>query len=126
MTIIPFSNKRGIYSLFKGYGEKAYIFLSSFYGAVGYADVDSSNGCKNIIVKIYLCNGSRLWCWSLENIIKRGIKKFETRFVKDKNIKFKVRYIDSFRDYLTPNYEDNVFEFSFDLQKREGCKLVRS
>ena len=126
MTIMQFSNKRGIYSLFKGYGEKAYVFLSSFYGAVGYADVYSDDNLKNITVNIYLCNGCKRWAWSLGNIIKRGIKKFETRYVKDKNIKFKVRYIDSFSDYLTPNYEDSVFDFSFEIQKREGCKLVRS
>ena len=39
MTIMQFSKERGVFAIFNGYGKQAYIFHSSFYGAVGYADI---------------------------------------------------------------------------------------
>ena len=123
MRILQFSNKRGIYSLFKGHGKKAYIFFSDAYGVIGFADVVENN-INDITVNIFLCNGSKIWSWSVNSIIKQGIKKFETIYTKDKKIEFNINYVDNFID-STPNYSSGVFDFNCNIEIKKDCKLVK-
>lgn len=95
MQFYNFSKERGIIAIFNGYGEQAYIFHSSFYGFVGYADVLEECGSKSITVELYLCEDSKSWYWSLLDIIKRGIRKCENQFVK-KTVDFKVHYLSGY------------------------------
>jgi hypothetical protein len=108
MEILDFSKERGIHAIFNGYGKQAYIFHSSFYGFVGYADIEEEPGEDNITVEIYLPNASKWWYWSLESIVKRGIRKAENKFVK-KAIKFKVHWMDKVHDNGEPSNVDCVF-----------------
>ncbi len=116
MQILDFSKERGIHAIFNGYGKQAYVFHSSFYGFVGYADIEEVPGSDDITVEVYLCNGSKNWYWSLKNIVLRNIRKYENQFIK-KNITFNVHYLDKFHGDI-PNYDgsigqpDNCFKIS--------------
>ena len=94
MEILQFSKERGIYSIFNGYGKQAYIFHSSFYGVVGYADILDKPDSDSIIVEVYLGENSKYWYWSLKIIIKRGILKSERQY-NDKKIDFNFHYLNS-------------------------------
>ena len=124
MEIINFSRERGIIAIFNGYGEQAYLIHSSFYGFVGYADILENPGSDKITVNVYLCNGSRLWYWSLANIVKRGIRKSESRFIS-KEITFNVKYLDKFNGE-TPCYSDTICqpEREFRIQLYDGVREV--
>lgn len=106
MQILDFSKERGIHAIFNGYGKQAYIFHSSWYGFVGYADVNDEPGSKSITVEVYLCNGSKGWYWSLKNIVLKGIRKAENRFIH-KDITFNVHYLDKFQGDV-PNYDGSI------------------
>lgn len=106
MQILDFSKERGIHAIFNGYGKQAYIFHSSCYGFVGYADVNDEPGSKSITVEVYLCNGSKGWYWSLKNIVLKGIRKAENQFIH-KDITFNVHYLDKFHGDV-PNYDGSI------------------
>lgn len=106
MQILDFSKERGIHAIFNGYGKQAYVFHSSWYGFVGYADIDEEPGSDDITVEVYLCNGSKNWYWSLKNIVLKGIRKAENQFVH-KNISFNVHYLDKFSGNV-PNYDGSI------------------
>lgn len=124
MEIISFSKERGITALFNGYGKQAYLIHSSFYGFVGYADILEEPGTEEIPVNVYLCNGSKLWYWSLKNIVLRGIRKSENRFVSKKII-FNVKYLDTFYDE-SPCYSNSICqpERKFTIRLYDGVKEV--
>ncbi len=124
MEIINFSKARGITAIFNGYGKQAYLIHSSFYGFVGYADILEEPGSEGITVNVYLCNGSKLWYWSLKNIVLRGIRKAENRFVS-KKIVFNVKYLDNFHDE-TPCYSSSICqpERKFTVQLYDGVREV--
>ena len=106
MQILDFSRERGIHAIFNGYGKQAYVFHSSFYGFVGYADILDEVGSESITVDVFLCQASKLWYWSLKSIVLRGIRKYERQFI-DKDIKFNIHWLDSFSGE-TPNYTHSV------------------
>lgn len=124
MQILDFSKERGIHAIFNGYGKQAYVFHSSFYGFVGYADIEEEPGAKEITVEVYLSNGSKLWYWSLKNIVLRGIRKYERQFI-DKKINFNIHYLDSFSGN-TPNYTNSILqpENTFTVKFYDGVKEV--
>ncbi len=95
MQILDFSKERGIHAIFNGYGKQAYIFHSSYYGFVGYADIFEEPGEHHIRVEVYLCNASKDWYWSLKDLVLRNIRKYEQQFVK-KEIDFNVHWLDRF------------------------------
>ncbi len=107
MEILQFSNERGIFAIFNGYGKQAYIFHSSFYGPVGYANIMDEAGSDKITVDVYLGENSRFWYWSLKNIVTRGIRKAETRYI-NKKIDFVYHYLNN-KD--TSGVTDNVFKY---------------
>ena len=106
MQILDFSKEHGIHAIFNGYGKQAYVFHSSFYGFVGYADINEEPGSKSITVELYLCNGSKNWYWSLKNIVIRGINKAEKQFV-DKDIKYNIHWLDKVLGG-TPCYDGSI------------------
>ena len=107
MTILQFSKERGIFAIFNGYGKQAYIFHSSFYGPVGYANIMDECGSDKITVDVYLGENSRYWYWSLKNIIRRGVIKAERQFIDDKKIDFNFHYLNN----DGPGVTDNVFKY---------------
>ena len=107
MEILQFSKERGIYSIFNGYGKQAYIFHSSFYGVVGYADILDKPGSDSITVEVYIGEFTKYWYWSLKNIIRRGIVKSERRYIDDKKINFNFHYLNN----DGPGVTDNVFKY---------------
>lgn len=108
MEILQFSKERGIFAIFNGYGKQAYIFHSSFYGVVGYADILDKPGSDAITVHVYLGENSKYWYWSLKNIVTRGIRKSENRWV-NKGITFIYHYLN--RDNIGSGITDNVFKY---------------
>ena len=126
MEIITFNEQRGIHAIFNGYGEQAYVIHSSFYGFVGYANIDRDLiGEKKIVVDLYLGNGSKNGYWSLLQIVKRGITKAEHRFVADKKIVYNIHYLDKFSGD-TPNYEWGIGRpnETFKIKLDEGIRAV--
>lgn len=108
MQILDFSKERGIHAIFNGYGKQAYIFHSSFYGFVGYADIDEKYiGCDEVTVDVYLCQGSKIWYWSLRSIVTKGIRKAERQWKSDKNVTINIHWLDKFNGE-TPNYEGSI------------------
>lgn len=107
MQILQFSKERGIFAIFNGYGKQAYIFHSSFYGVVGYADILDEPGSNSITVDIYLGEFTKYWYWSLKNIIRRGITKAERQYIDDKKIVFNFHYLNCSGSGVT----DNVFKY---------------
>lgn len=95
MEILDFSKERGIHAIFNGYGKQAYIFHSSFYGVVGYADIMDEPGTDNITVELYLGANSKYWYWSLESIVKKGISKTEHRYNENRKIAFNCHYLNN-------------------------------
>lgn len=122
MQILDFSRERGIHAIFNGYGKQAYVFHSSFYGFVGYADILDEVGSESITVDVFLCQASKLWYWSLQSIVLRGIRKYERQFI-EKDIKFNIHWLDSFSGE-TPNYTSTVLTPTSDF-KVEFFKGVR-
>ena len=125
MQILDFSKERGIHAIFNGYGKQAYVFHSSFYGFVGYADIDEDLvGRENITVDVYLCNGSKNWYWSLKDIVLRNIRKYENQFVK-KQIDFQVHWLDKFSG-STPHYDGSIGQpdSDFKISLYDGVKEV--
>jgi hypothetical protein len=124
MQILDFSKERGIHAIFNGYGKQAYVFHSSWYGFVGYADVNEEPGSDDITVEVYLCNGSKLWYWSLKNIVLRGIRKAENQFIQ-KDITFNVHYLDKFHGDV-PNYDGSIGQpdNSFTISLYDGVREV--
>ena len=112
MEILDFSKERGIHAIFNGYGKQAYIFHSSFYGVVGYADILDKPGSDAITVHVYLGENSRYWYWSLKSIVTRGIKKSESRFI-NKNITFIYHYLNN--GDIGSGITDNVFKYDNEL-----------
>lgn len=99
MEVLTFSQTRGITALFQGYGDKAYVIMSTFYGFVGYADIDKACiGKDKVHVDLYLCNDCKSWYWSLKQIVMRGIRKAERTFVSTKKVDIDVHYLDRFVD----------------------------
>lgn len=124
MQILDFNKERGIHAIFNGYGKQAYIFHSSFYGFVGYADINEEPGSAEITVDVYLCNGSKGWYWSLKDIVLRGIRKNEKQFI-DKKINFNIHWLDKFSGN-TPNYEGTIGNPNerFTIELYDGVKEV--
>ena len=124
MQILDFSKERGIHAIFNGYGKQAYVFHSSFYGFVGYADVNEELGSDEITVEVYLYNGSKGWYWSLKNIVLRGIRKAENQFIQ-KDIIFNVHYLDKFHGDV-PNYDGSIGQpdNSFTISLYDGVREV--
>ena len=124
MQILDFSKERGIHAIFNGYGKQAYIFHSSWYGFVGYADIDEEPGSDSLTIEVYLCNGSKGWYWSLKNIVLKGIRKAENQFVH-KDITFNVHYLDKFYDDV-PNYDGSIGQpdKSFTISLYDGVREV--
>lgn len=114
MQILDFSRERGIHAIFNGYGKQAYVFHSSFYGFVGYADILDEVGSESITVDVFLCQASKLWYWSLQSIVLRGIRKYERQFI-EKDIKFNIHWLDSFSGE-TPNYTSTVLTPTSDFK----------
>ena len=92
MEILDFSKERGIHAIFNGYGKQAYVIHSSFYGFVGYADINDECGSRDITVELYLAESSRYWYWSLKNIVVRGISEAEKKYVS-KDITFNIHWL---------------------------------
>ena len=113
MEILQFSKERGIFAIFNGYGKQAYIFHSSFYGVVGYADINAKPGSDDITVELYLGENSKYWYWSLKQIVMRGIRKSETRFI-NKKITFNCHYLNNGGNGVTGNVfkYDNILKVS--------------
>lgn len=109
MEILDFSKERGIHAIFNGYGKQAYIFHSSFYGVVGYADIMDEPGTDKITVDLYFMASSKTWYWSLEKIIKRGITKTEHRYCEDRKITFNCHYLNN--GNWGKGVTDNVFKY---------------
>jgi hypothetical protein len=107
MEILQFSKERGIFAIFNGYGKQAYIFHSSFYGPVGYANIMDDVGSDEITVHVYLGEYCRYWYWSLKDIVTRGIRKAENRYI-NKKINFIYHYLNR-KD--TSGVTDNVFKY---------------
>lgn len=124
MQILDFSKERGIHAIFNGYGKQAYIFHSSFYGFVGYADIEEEPGSDDITVDVYLCNGSKGWYWSLKDIVLRNIRKYERQFI-EKDIHFNIHYLDRFSGE-TPNYDSTIAQPKnvFEIELYKGVKEV--
>lgn len=108
MEILEFSKERGIHAFFNGYGKQAYIFHSSFYGCVGYADILDEPGSDKITIDVYLGECSRYWYWSLKSIVVRGIRKSENRFIH-KEITFIFHYLNN--GNCGSGVTDNVFKY---------------
>ena len=126
MQILDFSKERGIHAIFNGYGKQAYIFHSSFYGFVGYADIEEEPGSDDITVDVYLCNGSKGWYWSLKDIVLKNIRKYERQFIK-KDITFNIHYLDRFHgDDPTPCYDGTIAQpkNGFEIELYEGVREV--
>ena len=115
MQILDFSKERGIHAIFNGYGEQAYIFHSSYYGFVGYADIFDECGSDSITVEVYLPNASKWWYWSLKDIVLRGIRKAERQFI-EKKIKFNIHWVDKTHDDGKPSNVDCVFGNNTELK----------
>ena len=107
MEILQFSKERGIYSIFNGYGKQAYIFHSSFYGVVGYADILDEPGSDSINVDVYIGEFTKYWYWSLKSIIRRGILKSERRDIDDKKVDINFHYLNN----DGPGVTGNVFKY---------------
>ena len=124
MQILDFSKERGIHAIFNGYGEQAYIFHSSFYGFIGYADIFEEPGENHIRVEVYLCNTSKDWCWSLKNIVLKNIRKYEQQFVK-KEIDFNIHWLDRFIGE-TPRRDASILmpERVFTVVRYDGVREV--
>lgn len=126
MEILDFSKERGIHAIFNGYGKQAYIFHSSFYGFVGYADIFDEAGSDSVTVEVYLCNGSKNWYWSLKNIVLKGIRKYERQFI-DKKITFNIHWLDRFHgDDPTPYYDGSIGQPKniFEIELYDGVREV--
>ena len=108
MQILDFSKERGIHAIFNGYGKQAYIFHSSWYGFVGYADIEEEPGSAAITVEVYLANASKGWYWSLKNIVLKGIRKTERQFI-NKDITFNIHWLDTFSGD-TPNWNASILQ----------------
>lgn len=91
MLIYNFSKERGITAIYQGHGTNAYLIHSLYYGFVGVADVEK-NEKGETDVYLYLIDNSKNWYWSLEDICKRGIKKTERTYIKDKVVNFYLNY----------------------------------
>ena len=124
MQILDFSKERGIHAIFNGYGKQAYIIHSSFYGFVGYADIEEEPGSHDITVELYLANASKGWYWSLKNIVLKGIRKAERQFI-DKKITFNIHWLDTFSGN-TPNWNASILqpEREFHVKRYDNVKEV--
>lgn len=124
MQILDFSKERGIHAIFNGYGKQAYVFHSSWYGFVGYADIDEEPGSDNLTIEVYLCNGSKGWYWSLKNIVLKGIRKAENQYIH-KDITFNVHYLDKFLGNV-PAYDGSIGQpdNSFTISLYNGVREV--
>lgn len=124
MQILDFSKERGIHAIFNGYGKQAYVFHSSFYGFVGFADILDDIGSDFITVDVYLCNASKSWYWSLKDIVCRGIRKYERQYV-EKKINFNMHWLDTFHDNQ-PSYNYSICqpEKDFTVKLYDGVREV--
>lgn len=92
MQILNISTKHSVYAIFNGYGKHAYIFYSTFYGVVGYADILNDCGSHNIKVDLYLIERLRYGCIDYATLLKRAVTRYERQFVY-KTIKYNLQYI---------------------------------
>ena len=90
MEISLLSEKRGIYAIYQGI-EKGYIIWSSFYGVVAISkeiidkevgNINEDNLMHHKTIVFDICEWSGYW--SLKDVITRGIRKLENRFVYTK------------------------------------------
>lgn len=87
MIIRRLSEKRGITALYDG--EK-YIIMSDHYGVVGISTkIDrhyDERSRRALSVSIDLDVPEWFGCWSLYDIIRRGVKKMEREYIEDKEV----------------------------------------
>ena len=127
MQILDFSKERGIHAIFNGYGKQAYVFHSSFYGFVGYADIDEKYvGSDEVVIEVYLCNGSKLWYWSLQTIVVKSLKKYERQYKKDKKVTINLHWLDRYNGE-TLCYESSVCRpvSDFKVEFYDGVKEIQ-
>ena len=85
------NEKKGVYVIFQGYGENAYLIFNNFWGFIGKASIDEKfigNTENGVIINLELDynQGS----YYLDSI-KRLIRKSEQQII-EKNISFNVSY----------------------------------
>ena len=109
MELRTLSEKRGIYSIFKG---DEYIIYSSYYGVVAHStEIKRTEDYQEVNIKIDICT----WYgyWDLKSIISRGINKLEKQYKEDKKVKIEYNTIEG-----TDNSLSNIYYLDIKLERR--------
>lgn len=91
MELKVLNKDRGIYAIYQGGSENAYIIYSTYYGVVAVSSkVERNEDYSKVDIYFDICRWNGYW--SLRDIINRGVKKMERQFKEDKvvNIKYNI------------------------------------
>ena len=109
MELRTLSEKRGIYSIFKG---DEYIIYSSYYGVVAHSTkIERTEDYQEVTIDMDICQ----WYgyWDLKSIISRGINKLEKQFKADKKVIIKYNTVNE-----TDNSLSNIYALKIELERR--------
>lgn len=112
MQLQVLNKDRGIYAIFQGYGENAYIIYSTFYDVVAIGDAQGSEDYSKVNINFKICRWAGYW--SLRDIINRGVKKLERQFKKDKEVIINYEVVN--------NDMEAIADLKINVCLREGVK----
>lgn len=96
-TLEKLSDKRSIYATYDG---SKYIIISTYYGVVAEStsiERSEDGEDKTVVITFDICN----WYgyWSLKDIITRGIRRMEQRYVK-KDVQINYHTVEDTENHL--------------------------